>query len=53
MVKKMRSETAAQITRDLDRDYETVLDLIHEAQETSGTIGAFELSEVWRPTRST
>jgi hypothetical protein len=53
MVKQMRSETATQITCDFDRDYETVLGLIHEVQETSGTIGAFELSEVWRPTRST
>jgi hypothetical protein len=46
MVKEMRSETTAQIGRDLDRDSEVVLDFGHEVQETSGKIGEFELSEV-------
>ena len=46
MVKEMRSETTAQIARDLDRDYEAVLDFVHEVQDTSGNIGEFELSEV-------
>ena len=46
MVKEMRSETTAQIARDLGRDYEAVLDFVHEVQETSGNIGEFELSEV-------
>ena len=46
MVKEMRSEQTAQITRDLDRDYEAVLDFVHEVQEASGNIDEFELSEV-------
>lgn len=46
MVKEMRSELTAQITCDLDRDYEAVLDFVHEVQEASGDIDAFELSEV-------
>jgi hypothetical protein len=46
MVKEMRSETTAQIARDLYRDYEAVLDFVHEVQDTSGNIVEFELSEV-------
>ena len=46
MVKEMRSEPTAQIARDLDRDYEAVLDFVHEVQETSGDVEEFELSEV-------
>ena len=38
--------TTAQIARDLDRDYEAVLDFVHEVQETSGNIDEFELSTV-------
>jgi len=38
MIKEMRSELTAQITRDLNRDYEAVLDFIHEVQEASGDI---------------
>ena len=45
-VKEMRSEPTAQIARDLDRDYEAVLDFVHEVQETSGNINEFELSKV-------
>jgi hypothetical protein len=45
-VKEMRSEPTAQIARDLDRDYEAVLNFVHEVQETSGDIDEFELSEV-------
>jgi len=45
-VKEMRSEPTAQIARDLDRDYEAVLDFVHEVQETSGNIDEFELSKV-------
>ena len=44
MVKEMRSEQTAQITRDLDRDYEAVLDFVHEVQEASGNIDEFEIS---------
>ena len=46
IVKEMRSEPTAQIARDLDRDYEAVLDFVHEVQEASGKIDEFELSEV-------
>jgi len=45
-VKKIRSEPTAQIARDLDRDYEAVLNFVHQVQETSGDIDEFELSEV-------
>jgi transposase-like protein len=46
IVKEMRSELTAQIARDLDRDYEAVLDFVHEVQDASGDIDEFELSEV-------
>ena len=42
----MRSEQTAQITRDLDRDYEAAVDFVHEVQETSDNIDEFALSEV-------
>jgi len=35
-----------QVARDIDRDYGAVLDFVHEAQEISGDIEEFELSEV-------
>jgi len=46
IVKEMRSETTAQIVRDLDRDYEAVLDFVHEVQDVSGEIDAFDLHGV-------
>jgi hypothetical protein len=46
MVKEMRSETTAQIARDLDRDYEAVLDFVHEVQDVSGEIDEFDLYDV-------
>ncbi len=46
IVKEMRSESTAQIARDLDRDYEAVLNFVHEVQGASGEIDEFELSEV-------
>ena len=46
MVKEMRSEPTAQIGRDLGRDYEAVLDFVHEVQESIGNIDEFALSEV-------
>ena len=46
IIKEMRSEPTAQIARDLDRDYEAVLNFVHEVRETSGNIDEFELSEV-------
>jgi len=46
IVKEMRSEQTAQITRDLDRDYEAAVDFVHEVQETSDNIDEFALSEV-------
>lgn len=45
-IKEMRSEPTAQIAHDLDRDYEAVLDFLHEVQEASGGIDELELSEV-------
>jgi len=46
IVKEMRSELTAQIARDLDRDYEAVLDFVHEIQEASGDIEEFDLYDV-------
>lgn len=46
IVKEMRSEPTAQIARDLDRDYEAVLDYVHKVQELSGDIDEFDLTEV-------
>ena len=43
IVKKMRSEPTAQITRDLDRDYEAVLNFAHKVQDVSGEIDEFDL----------
>ena len=40
------SALTAQIARDLDRDYEAVLDFVHEIQETSGDIEEFDLYDV-------
>jgi len=46
IVKEMRSETIAQIVRDLDRDYEAVLDFVYEVQDVSGEIDEFDLHGV-------
>ena len=46
IIKEMRSEPTAQIARDLDRDYEAVLNFVHEVQDASGDIDEFELFEV-------
>ena len=43
IVKEMRSEPTAQIARDLDRDYEAVLDFVHKVQDVSGEIDEFDL----------
>jgi transposase-like protein len=45
-VKEMRSEPTAQIARDLDRDYEAVLDFVHKIQDMSGNIDEFGLYDV-------
>jgi hypothetical protein len=42
----MRSEQTAQIARDLDRDYEAVLNFVREVQQASGDIDEFELYDV-------
>lgn len=42
-VKEMRSEPTAQIARDLDRDYEAVLNFVHKVQDVSGEIDEFDL----------
>ena len=46
IVKEMRFERSAQIARDLDRDYEAVLNYVHKVQEVSGDIDDFSLSDV-------
>jgi len=46
IVKEMRSEPTAQIARDLDRDYEAVLDFVHKVQDVSGDIDEFDLYDV-------
>jgi len=46
ITKEMRSEPTAQIARDLDRDYEAVLDFVHEVQDATGKIGSMELTGV-------
>ena len=46
IVKEMRSESTAQIARDLDRDYEAVLNYVHKVQEVSGDIDEFGLYDV-------
>ena len=43
IVKEMRSERSAQIARDLDRDYEAVLNYVHKVQDVSGDIDEFDL----------
>ena len=40
------SITTAQIARDLDRNYEAIVNFVHEVQEVSGDIDECELSEV-------
>ncbi|WP_085945724.1 IS1595 family transposase [Halococcus salifodinae] len=46
IVKEMRSEPTAQIARDLDRDYEAVLNFVHKVQDVSGDIDEFDLYNV-------
>jgi len=46
IVKEMRSEPTAQIARDLDRDYEAVLNYVHKVQDVSGDIDEFDLYDV-------
>ncbi len=43
IVKEMRSDPTAQIARDLDRDYEAVLNFVHKVQKVSGEIDEFDL----------
>ena len=45
IVKYIQSELTAQIARDLDRNYEAVLNLV-EARKESGDIEEFELYDV-------
>ena len=46
IAKEMRSEPTAQIARDLDRDYEAVLNFVHKLQDVSGDIDEFDLYDV-------
>lgn len=47
IVKEMRSEPTAQIARDLDRDYEAVLNFVHKVQDVSGDIDEFDLYDMY------
>ena len=46
MLKEMRSVSTAQIARDLDRDYEAVLNFVHEVQDRCSDLADLTLSEV-------
>ena len=46
IVKEMRSEPTAQIARNLDRDYEAVLNFVYKVQDVSGGIDEFDLYDV-------
>ena len=46
MLKEMRSVPTAQIARDLDRDYEAVLNFVHEIQDRCNDVADFTLSDV-------
>jgi len=46
ITKEMRSEPTAQIARDLDRDYEAVLNFVHNVQNVSGDVNEFDLYDV-------
>lgn len=46
IVRGMRSELTAQIARDLNRDYEAILNFVHEVQDVSGDIDEFDLYDV-------
>jgi hypothetical protein len=49
----MRSEPTAQIARDLDRDYEAVLNFVHKVQDVSGKSTSLTSTTCVKPTRST
>jgi transposase-like protein len=46
IVTEMRSEQTAQIARDLNRDYEAVLDFVHEVEDVSGKIDEFDRYDI-------
>jgi len=46
MIKEMRSVPTAQIASDLNRDYEAVLNFIHEVQELCGDLTGVSLSGI-------
>ena len=46
IIKEMRSEPTAQIARNLDRDYEAVLNFVYKVQDVSGDIDEFDLYDV-------
>lgn len=43
----MRSEQTAEIARDLDRDYVSVLNFVHKVQVVSGDNDEFDLYDVY------
>jgi len=46
IVKEIRSESTVQIARDLDRDYEAVLNFVDKVQDVSGDMDEFDLYDV-------
>ena len=46
MLKETRSVPTAQITRDLNRDYEAVLNFVHEVQDRCNDVADLTLSDV-------
>lgn len=53
IIKEMRSAPSAQIARDIDRDYEAVLDFVHEVHDATSTLGELEWKECAKPMKST
>ena len=46
IVKQMKSEPTAQIARDLDRDYGSVLNFVHKVQDTGRNLDEFNLYDI-------
>jgi len=46
ILKEMRSVPTAQIARDLERDYEAILNFVHEIQDRCNDLEGFTLSDV-------
>jgi uncharacterized phage-associated protein len=46
IIKEMRSAPTAQISRDVDMDYEAVLNFVHEVQDVTGSLSEIQLKDV-------